>query len=136
MNSVITTWIVVVCVLVIDATWITSMKRMYEYTVRRVQKAPLHVNTYGAIVSYFTVVVLLVMFVFPQARAAFESKKFNNKFTISLRYGGILGLLTYGMFNATNVAIFEYYNIPTAIIDTIWGGVLFTVATFLYLSLP
>jgi uncharacterized membrane protein len=123
------------CVLIIDAAWITTMKRMYEYTVRRVQKAPLYVNTYGVIVSYSIVVVLLIMFVFPQARAAVESKKYDNKFTVSLRYGGLLGMLTYGMFNATNVAIFEYYNIPTAIIDTIWGGVLFTVATLLYLTL-
>lgn len=133
MNDILLIFIVVLCVLLIDIAWLTLMKPMYESLVRRVQKAPLHVNTYGAIASYIIVIALLVMYAFPQALDAVQNKKYTI-ITASIRFGGVLGLLSYGMFNATNYAIFEYYSLKSAIVDTIWGTTIFTIAVYLYLA--
>jgi uncharacterized membrane protein len=50
-------------------------------------------------------------------------------------YGFIYGALIYGVFNGTNVAIFREYSVKTAVTDTLWGGILFSVSIALYLRL-
>jgi uncharacterized membrane protein len=50
-----------------------------------------------------------------------------DKLLISIQYGGLLGLLTYGIYNFTNLAILKNYSIPVTIFDTLWGGILFSI---------
>lgn len=49
----------------------------------------------------------------------------------SIINGGLFGLVCYGIFDFTNLAIFKDYQLSTAIIDTLWGGFLCTVTTYL-----
>jgi uncharacterized membrane protein len=49
--------------------------------------------------------------------------------------GGVFGLVVYGVLCTTNVSLFKDFSVSTAIVDTLWGGILYTVATFVYLSL-
>ena len=44
----------------------------------------------------------------------------------------ILGIVIYGTFDFTNIGIFKNYNIYTGIIDTLWGGLLLSLTTFLF----
>jgi uncharacterized membrane protein len=45
----------------------------------------------------------------------------------------ILGLFVYGTYEGTNIAIFKNWSPYVALIDTIWGGVLFgTIAIIVY----
>ena len=44
----------------------------------------------------------------------------------------MIGLIIYGVFDATNMALFNKYNITVAIEDSIWGGVLFASTLYLY----
>ena len=46
-------------------------------------------------------------------------------------YGGLLGLLVYGVYDTTNYAIFNKWDFKTVVMDTLWGGVLFSLTTFL-----
>lgn len=43
----------------------------------------------------------------------------------------ILGTLIYGVFETTNKAIFKKWNWKSVIIDTIWGGILFSLFTII-----
>ena len=44
----------------------------------------------------------------------------------------ILGLTTYGIFEATNMAIFNKWNLSGyALLDIVWGGVLYATTTYL-----
>ena len=45
----------------------------------------------------------------------------------------ILGSLIYGIFDATNLALFDKWTIDLFIIDVIWGGILFGLSTYLYI---
>jgi uncharacterized membrane protein len=51
--------------------------------------------------------------------------------TTSYKQAFFHGLCTYGMYEATNYAIFEKYDWKFAIADTLWGGILFVVARYL-----
>jgi uncharacterized membrane protein len=41
------------------------------------------------------------------------------------------GLCVYGVYEFTNVAVFERYDWKFAAADTLWGGVLFVIARYL-----
>ena len=43
----------------------------------------------------------------------------------------ILGLCIYAVYEMTNYALLDKWNIRTVVIDTLWGGVLFALTTFL-----
>lgn len=43
----------------------------------------------------------------------------------------LLGLVIYGIYNFTNKATIYNYKYYTAIIDTIWGSILFTITALL-----
>ena len=49
----------------------------------------------------------------------------------SILIGGTLGLIIYGIFDFTNLSLFKNYNLKIAIIDTIWGSILFTLTTYI-----
>ena len=44
----------------------------------------------------------------------------------------LLGLIIYGTFDFTNIALFNKYDLKLAIIDTIYGGVLLALTTYIY----
>ena len=51
----------------------------------------------------------------------------------TLMKGFIFGVVVYGVFDFTNLAIFSNYPFSTAIIDTLWGGILMALTTnFVY----
>ena len=44
----------------------------------------------------------------------------------------LLGILIYGVFDFTNIALFTKYKITIALQDTLWGGVLFYLTRIIY----
>ena len=45
---------------------------------------------------------------------------------------GTQGAIIYGIYNATNMAVFSNYKLSTAIMDTLWGMFMYTtIATIL-----
>ena len=112
--------------LVIDYFWLTSMKDFYNETVQEIQNAPIELNYYGAILSYSAIVAGFLLFVIPNLDK-------NNKLMSALIYGGGFGLISYAIFNGTNIAIFKDYSPKVALVDSIWGGTLYTLASLIYL---
>jgi uncharacterized membrane protein len=43
----------------------------------------------------------------------------------------LLGLVIYGVYETTNYALFKNWSITTVIIDTLWGGALFAITTYI-----
>ena len=44
----------------------------------------------------------------------------------------LLGLCIYGVYETTNLAIFKKWDPIIGIVDTIWGGILFSLTYFLF----
>jgi len=48
----------------------------------------------------------------------------------------ILGFCVYGIYEGTNYAMFKKWPMQIALMDTIWGGILFALTTYItYISL-
>lgn len=61
-----------------------------------------------------------------------QDKLNGNKFY--LLNSSLVGLSIYGIFNATNYALFENYTIAISLVDTLWGMIIMTLST-LFLDL-
>ena len=126
MEIVLAFLVMVVC----DFIWLTLQKPMYQNMVYKVQYSDLRVNMPGALVAYFLMFVSIAFIILPLVKNL-KINTFKDAVLASIRYGGILGLVIYGIYNATNFAIFKNYSIETAIIDTLWGVTIYSFITFI-----
>jgi hypothetical protein len=42
----------------------------------------------------------------------------------------LLGIIIYSVYDLTSLALLKNWSVTTAVIDTLWGGILFTLTTF------
>ena len=117
--------IAIITLLVLDAIWIALNLKRYKKLIFDVQKSNLSVKLVPACIAYILMVIGLLVFVLPQVQ------KSKNKLQASIKYGGLYGLTVYGIFNATNSAMFKNYDAMTAILDTLWGTTLFAITPYL-----
>jgi uncharacterized membrane protein len=88
---------------------------LFAKMVKGIQKEEMVLNMYGVVGSYILLVLVLYKFII------LERKSPTDAF--------ILGLCVYGVFDFTNIAIFHNYKLLPALVDTVWGGVLFYLVT-------
>lgn len=120
-------FITIIAILVIDYIWLNTTKSIYNKTVNAVQGSDIQINYFGAFISYLTIVISFGIFVVPYLN--------KGNYINAVKYGGLLGLCMYGVFNGTNIAIFKDYSLSVALMDTIWGGVLYSISAIIYTAL-
>jgi len=113
--------------LALDGLWLVTNRQFYSSAVRRVQGAPMRIRAVPAVLAYAFMYAGLVLLVLPTLEAK------GNKPTLAdvLRVAGIYGLTVYGVFNATNMAIFKDYGASVAVRDTLWGATLYVVTAWI-----
>lgn len=124
--------IAIIIVLILDSIWIFLNKNMYNSLVLNIQGTPLKINVISAILAYILMFISLFAIVFPSIRADSTIK---NKAILALKHAGIVGLVIYGIFNTTNLAIFTNYSIKAALLDTCWGVFVYFMSVYLTLSI-
>ena len=110
----------VLFMLILDFIWISSNSKKYSQMVQDVQGKELNVKLIPAITAYVFMIIGYYIFVEPYS---------NNK--NGVYYAFAFGALMYSIFNLTNLAIFTNYSTSTALIDSIWGGVLYATVFML-----
>ena len=103
--------------ILIDSVYLNLMKDYFQKQVVKVQGSPLKMNFLGAALCYIFLIVGLNYFII-------KPKK-------SIQDAFLLGIVIYGVFETTNYALFKNWSIITLITDTLWGGILFALTTFI-----
>lgn len=85
--------------------------------IKSIQGSELKVNMSYAVVCYVLMIFGLNYFIIS------KNKDITDAF--------ILGILVYGVFDSTSGAIFKNWSLKASLIDTIWGGILFALVTYL-----
>jgi len=97
--------------LIIDMIWLKFyMKDIYVKLIKDIQGEEMKIKIYGGLLVYIFMSILLLKF------------RNNNMFDMFL-----LGSMSYGIYDFTNYALFTKFDFKIALIDMIWGGVLFTI---------
>ncbi len=128
--------VLAVIILALDAVFLYAAKDLFARQVMLVQGTAMKVNIPSAVVCYLLIVVGLYYFVLrhiivPNATstaAAIQTMRLND----GIRAAAFLGILVYGVYETTTLAILRNWSPMTAVIDTMWGGVLFALSAYLF----
>ena len=101
----------------IDFVYLNLIKGYFENQIKKVQGSAVKFNLLGAALCYIFLIFGINYFIIK------PRKSVNDAF--------LLGLVIYGVYETTNYALLTNWSIITVIIDTLWGGILFALTTFI-----
>mgnify|MGYP001171658282 CR=1 FL=1 len=111
--------IVAAFMLMLDSIYLTTIGgRLFTPMISQIQSSKFKLNYTGAILAYLLMMLSLYHFILKDHREPIDAF--------------ILGFTIYGIFDATNLAIFKNWKPELALIDTLWGGVLFYTLTLIH----
>lgn len=111
--------------LILDFIWLTMfMSKRYKVMIKDIQGEELKVKMIYAALVYLLMIIGQQVYVKP----LIKSKK------DVLIYGGLFGLIVFGIYDLTAGAVIKKWDLKLAIIDILWGVFLFTVSSlpFIY----
>ena len=115
----------------IDFVYLKSIGSFFNKKMKLIQKEPFKLNKFGALLCYLFLILGLYHFVIKNIDKNTVVKKQKSL----IKDAFILGFVIYGVFETTNYAIFKNWSVELLILDTIWGGILFSLTTYIYLKL-
>ena len=102
---------------IIDFFYLNIIKQYFKNQIEKVQKTPLKVNNLGALLCYIFLIFGLNYFIIQPKRSVSDAF--------------LLGILIYGVYETTSYALLSNWSFLTVIMDTLWGGTLFAITTFI-----
>jgi uncharacterized membrane protein len=118
MNILIKYLVILILVLLLDSTYLSFIKTTMLTVIKNVQNKPLKINWTYLILCYLLVSFTIYYFVIKERK--------------SILYSFILGFCINGIYETTNMTILNNWNQNIVIIDTIWGGLLFSLVNYIY----
>jgi uncharacterized membrane protein len=106
-----------VTLLVLDGIYIYLTQKLFSDQITNIQRVVMQLKPIGAIVCYLLLIVGLNYFIIQRDRSVTEAF--------------ILGLVIYGVYDSTNYATLKNWTAELAILDTVWGGSLFALTTYI-----
>lgn len=132
MNTLVRSLFAITLIIVFDAIWLTLQSGMYKELVFSIQNKPIKLNFYGVAFTYLFMFLSLIFIVFPSVDQDTTTK---NVLLLSLKHAAMFGLIAYGIYSFTNFAAFSDYTIKVAVLDTIWGAILYFFAVAIVLAI-
>ena len=112
----------IIVMLVLDFIWLSFNKKNYDMWIQGIQGHQLIVKFWASLIAYSIMIAAVYWILIPLV--------YQNP-TDGFMTGAKIGFVIYGIYNSTNMAIFSNYNIQMAVVDTIWGTVLFGILGYL-----
>ena len=108
---------ILVIMLLLDSVYLYFTKSIFGELVAKIQRTAMQLRIEGAIIVYILLAIGLYYFIVKPGLSAWEA--------------GLLGLVIYGTFDFTNYAMLKNYDLKIAIMDTVWGSLLFALTTLI-----
>ena len=103
--------------LILDLIYLNITKNHFNKEVMNIQGSNISLNIYGAIMTYLLMLIGLYYFILKRKGSVLD--------------GFILGIVIYGVFDGTTKALFNNWSWISVLIDTLWGGILFALTTYI-----
>ena len=105
----------------LDFTFLYLMSSMFNKQIIAVQGSPIVFNMYPAIFCYIALCFGIYYFIIRERKSILDAF--------------LLGIVIYAVYETTTLSLLKNWTYKTAIIDTMWGGTLFALTTFIVYSL-
>lgn len=106
-----------ILIIIIDSFYLNLFKPFFSSQIKKIQQSPMQLNIPGVLLTYLFIIIGFNYFVIGQQMSSQDAFLF--------------GLVIYGIYEATNWAIFTNWSLFSVIIDTLWGGILFFLTTWI-----
>ena len=107
-----------IILILVDSVYLTLSSTFFNKQISSIQKSPLSLKMVSTALCYLFLTIGIFYFAIIKKLSLLETF--------------FLGIFVYGVYETTNHAIFKNWQWTTVIMDTIWGGILFSLVTFLY----
>lgn len=107
--------ITAVTMLILDFIYLGTFSGFFNNLVKTVQGTKIKFNAVGAILCYVLLIGGLNYFIIDKRKSILDAF--------------ILGIVIYGVYETTNLAILDKWDIKAVALDTMWGGILFALTT-------
>lgn len=105
-----------IVLLILDGLYIYTNKNVFQDTVVTIQRVVMQIKPEAVIFVYLLLIGVINYFIIQKNRSPLEAF--------------ILGFCIYGIYDGTNYAMFKKWPINVAIMDAVWGGILFSATTY------
>jgi len=109
--------IITIITALLDGLFLYLNRTFFNNQIIKVQNSAIKMDYLSAALCYIFLIYGLYYFIIK------DNKKINDAF--------LLGLFVYGVYELTNKSLLKDWSYKTVITDTLWGGVLFSLTTYL-----
>ncbi len=113
-----------IVMLVLDGVYLTSISSTFKNMIKNIQGSDMTFRLAPVIICYIALVCGLNYFILDSGKSKEDM----------IRDAIILGLVIYTVYETTNYALIDKWDLKVAFIDGIWGGALFGLTTFITLT--
>jgi uncharacterized membrane protein len=110
-----------IVMLILDGLYIYITHKAFSDQIINIQRVVMQVKYLGAVICYALLIGGLNYFIIQRNRSVVEAFFF--------------GLVVYGVYDSTNYATLKKWTGELAIMDTIWGGSLMALTTYITYNL-
>ena len=100
---------------ILDGIYLNLIRDYFNKQIKAVQGSDIKVDFIAAAITYIFLIFGLNYFILSQNR--------------SVKDAALLGLVIYAVYEFTNKALLKNWTYKTAVMDTVWGAVLFGLTT-------
>ena len=102
---------------VLDSIYLNLIKDYFVKQINLVQNSPIKIDFLAIVLCYIFLIFGINYFIIQPNR--------------SIQDAFILGIIIYGVYETTNKALLTKWSWLTVIMDTLWGGILFALTTYI-----
>ena len=110
-----------VIMLLLDFVYLSTFSKFFSNIVYNIQNSKLKFKILGAVLCYIFLIFGLNYFIIDQKKPLLDAF--------------LLGIVIYGVYETTSYALLDNWPLSAVVLDTVWGGVLFTLTYFLTLKI-
>jgi len=103
--------------LVLDGIYLFAMRNYFHNQIKRVQGSAIELNLYASIGVYILIVFGLYYFIIREKKSFFDAF--------------LLGIVIYGIYEFTSLALLKEWSVQTVLMDSLWGGIFFALTTII-----
>ena len=101
----------------VDFIYLKLISNYFTIQVKNVQGSNIKLDYTATIFCYMFLILGMYYFIIVPNRSVFDAF--------------LLGIIIYGVFETTNKALLKKWKWKTVFIDTLWGGVLFSITSYI-----
>ena len=111
--------------LCLDSIYLKNIATEFGKMIQKIQGSGIEFKIGPTIIVYIALTLVWYVFIYPELK-----KKTLRQ---NLFRAAILGICIYATYDFTNLAVIKNYKLNIAIIDSIWGGILYSFSTYIFI---